>query len=79
MAKRRWQRDLVRNYLRYHACVDCGSTWDLTFDHVRGQKIDNVTTLAVRGAPFEEVLNEIKKCEIRCWPCHQKRHRQEVG
>ena len=54
------QRKVVRE--RDRACVDCGSTELLVFDHVPS---------------FEEtghtVVNEL---ELRCWRCHRDRHRR---
>ena len=53
-------------------CVDCGITdiRVLEFDHVRGVKVDSITSIVRRGLSIEVLLTEIAKCEIRCANCH---------
>jgi hypothetical protein len=61
-------------YLKTHPCLDCGET-DLVvlqFDHVKGEKKFNITS-RTGHRNFEEVLKEIKKCEVRCANCHLKK------
>lgn len=71
----RQYRKLYR-YLKSHPCVDCGETEPLIleFDHVRGDKRITVSQMIARRRPWEEMLVEIAKCEVRCSNCHQRRH-----
>ncbi len=65
---RRWE------YLLSHPCVDCGETDPvvLEFDH-RGEKRSAIVDLMRRHAPWEEILAEIGKCDVRCANCHRRR------
>lgn len=67
-------RRIVRDHLKAHPCIDCGEDDPdvLDFDHVRGQKVDNVTTMVANCVSAEKLLREIEKCEIRCSNCHRK-------
>jgi hypothetical protein len=69
----------VARYLRSHPCVDCGNadTDVLQFDHVRGEKITEVSDIAYRTGTIRSLLEEIAKCEVRCANCHTKRHAVE--
>ena len=73
---RRRNRDWVWNYLQKHPCVDCGETDPivLEFDHVRGEKRDNVTKMVSGGLAIETIEEEVSKCEIRCANCHRRKH-----
>ena len=53
-------------------CVDCGKTdiRVLDFDHVRGTKVDSVSSLIRRGRSMAAIKTEIDKCEVRCKNCH---------
>jgi hypothetical protein len=56
-------------------CADCGyraHAVALDFDHVRGEKVDNVGTLAARSS-MARLLAEIEKCEVVCANCHRVR------
>lgn len=66
-------RQYVDNYLKNKSCIDCGNTdvRVLEFDHVRGKKEGNICH-AIRNAwKLERLVEEIKKCEIRCCNCHR--------
>lgn len=80
---RRWdkiQTDLTRNfiynYLITHQCVDCGETdiIVLEFDHVRGEKLCNISLIFSGGKAFNigEITAEIEKCDVRCANCHAR-------
>lgn len=64
------KREYLVNYLRSHPCVDCGETRVacLEFDHVRGEKVDKISSIINRG--WDALLTEIDKCEVRCANCH---------
>lgn len=74
--KRQWRerRIFLLKYLENHPCVDCGESDPvvLDFDHVRGKKLNNVSILA-RNNGWQVVLEEIKKCEVRCANCHRRK------
>ena len=63
------------NYLESHPCVDYGESDPvvLEFDHVRGEKSYNVSMMGWVGFPWESVLKEIAKCEVRCANCHRRK------
>ena len=61
-------RALVAEYLLAHPCVDCGET-DLVvlqFDHVRGQKLGDVSMMVANGFSWWRIEEEIAKCDVRC-------------
>ena len=53
-------------------CADCGFSdiRALDFDHVRGEKIDDVGALIRSGRSITLIKAEIAKCEVRCRNCH---------
>lgn len=55
------------------ACIDCGATEKLQFDHVRGIKRINVASIRHTATAL---LAEIALCEVRCSPCHHTRHKK---
>jgi len=64
---------MVGVYLSSHPCVDCGQTdiRVLEFDHVRGQKTDEISHLLSQGCGWSRIQAEIAKCEVRCANCHR--------
>lgn len=65
---------LILEYLADHPCVDCGESDPvvLDFDHVMGK--DSGINPMINHGSVNEILEEIKKCEVRCSNCHRKRH-----
>lgn len=63
----------VFDLLKEKGCVDCGEQEPrkLEFDHVRGKKTKNVSSLVNEGASLKRIKKEIEKCEIRCANCHR--------
>src|SRR2546430_5412285 len=55
-------------YLSTHPCVDCGNSdiRVLDFDHVYGEKVENVSRLLGHSVAWPTILVEIAKCEVRC-------------
>lgn len=54
-------------------CVDCGYDKHpraLQFDHVRGEKIENVSRLVLQACSWNRIEAEIAKCEVVCANCH---------
>jgi hypothetical protein len=62
-------------YLKDRVCEDCGerNSVVLEFDHVRGEKRDNVGTLLAQGFNWSAIEKEISKCDVVCANCHRKR------
>ena len=78
---RRIAQVCVREYLKSHACVDCGES-DLVvldFDHVRGKKEYNVGEMLARGMLPAAIMEEIEKCVVRCANCHRRKTAKETG
>lgn len=62
-------------YFNEHPCMDCGNSdvRVLEFDHVRGVKSDNVSSLVQRRMSWGVIQREIDKCEVVCANCHRIR------
>jgi len=76
--KKKYRADTIRklqDFLSCHPCVDCGITdiRTLEFDHVRGVKKNNVSSLLQSGNCWSTIKQEIDKCEVRCANCHNIR------
>jgi hypothetical protein len=71
-------KDKLNQYLSNHPCVDCGNTdfRVLEFDHVRGIKQYEISELKTR-LNWNNLLQEIKKCDVRCANCHRIKHYEE--
>ena len=76
-------KNFVKSYLEKHPCVDCGNNniIVLEFDHVRGEKLGNISKIVSTGRSLRFLLREIEKCEVRCANCHRivthRRRQQE--
>lgn len=68
-------REYLAEYLLTHPCVDCGETdiLVLEFDHVRGSKRANLSSMGSSGFCLETVQEEISKCNVRCANCHRRK------
>lgn len=67
--------------IKSQPCVDCKKSYHpaaMDFDHVRGVKSFGVTILNAARHPWDTILSEIEKCELRCANCHRTRHALEV-
>lgn len=77
LANEKRRRDSVTKkifeYLLEHPCVDCGERDPLVleFDHVRGDKIGDISGMAFKRS-WEIIELEISKCEVRCANCHRR-------
>ena len=72
---RKENRQKLLEYFCLHPCIDCGEKdyQVLEFDHVRGEKRDNVATMFSGAMAWETMLIEISKCEVRCANCHKRK------
>lgn len=68
-------RDLIWEHLKSHPCVDCAETDPLVleFDHVRGQKEFNISTMMRGKMSVSQIQNEMAKCDVRCSNCHKRK------
>ena len=60
--------------LKSAPCQDCGvqyPPWVMQFDHVRGDKLFNVSSTPSKS--LDAMLREAAKCEVVCSNCHQQR------
>lgn len=73
-------RLFIRLYLKDRSCVDCGEdNWlVLEFDHVRGEKVHQVSYL-MNSHSVEVVAEEVAKCDVVCGNCHKLRTMKRLG
>ena len=55
------------------SCVDCGegNPLVLDFDHVKGEKVGDISSMVYQSYCVESIQKEIDKCEVRCSNCHR--------
>ena len=66
--------ELINNIKLESGCVDCGYAGHpsaLEFDHIRGEKLFNVSQGLARHP--DKIMAEIAKCEVVCANCHRIR------
>lgn len=66
------KRIIINNYKLRIGCKDCGykeNAWALEFDHKDGEDKRNTVASLMYGS-WENILKEIKKCEVVCANCH---------
>lgn len=68
-------QQFVFNYQKLNGCIECKENDPacLDFDHVSGVKTKSISQMVKAGTCFSTILNEIKKCVIRCANCHRKK------
>lgn len=75
--RRRRERNqrLLMEYLRTHACIDCGNANPvvLEFDHRDDAKKEAIISQLIVRKAWPQVLAEIDKCDVRCVNCHRRR------
>lgn len=72
---RKRTRDYLISVKASTPCADCGSLYHpcvMDFDHVTGDKTDNVSNIAASGR-LSALKREIAKCELVCSNCHRVR------
>ncbi len=72
---------MVRIYLQEHSCIDCSCSdiRVLEFDHVNGQKTDEISHMLSQGCGWPRIQTEIAKCEVRCANCHRIKTMERGG
>jgi len=72
-------RAYVLNYLLQSPCVDCGEQDPvvLEFDHISGEKVNEISLLTWSGCPLSVLRREMLKCEVRCANCHRRKTARE--
>jgi hypothetical protein len=80
MAKQR-AKQFISEYLSQRSCMDCGESdvEVLTFDHVRGEKKDNIADLVKGGLSIKTISLEIEKTDVVCFNCHMRREQGRRG
>lgn len=74
---KRYEADIKEKIdaLKSVPCADCKQVFPpicMDFDHVIGEKIDNVSQLMSSNS-LKKILTEIEKCEVVCACCHRIR------
>jgi|TARA_Y100000015_G_scaffold20253_1_gene19597 transcription elongation factor Elf1 len=71
--QRKWNREFVNRVKKIFSCIDCGesNTLVLDFDHVKGEKVENIADMVHRPKSVSTIKEEMRKCEIRCANCHR--------
>lgn len=59
------------------SCVACGSEEDLQFDHIEPWNQDFRIGSRL-GLQWDKVLEEAKKCQLLCQPCHAEKTSAEM-
>lgn len=77
-AKKKAENQKVINDIKSKPCQDCGlcfHSWQMQFDHVRGEKKFNIATAVHQSYAFslEAILEEVAKCDLVCANCHADR------
>ena len=74
-------QDFILKFLVNNHCVDCGEADALVleFDHVRGTKVDGVSTMVRKPVSLDVLKLEIAKCEVRCANCHRRKTAKQLG
>lgn len=69
-------REYLSNLKESTPCTDCGNNFPhyiMEFDHVRGEKIKNVSAFGNVSLNDKRLQEEIAKCDIVCANCHRTR------
>src|SRR5579871_685055 len=71
------------NQFKCKPCTDCGGEFPpylMDFDHVTGDKLDDICGMRMRTVSREAIRAEIAKCEVVCANCHRARtHARRSG
>ena len=72
-SQRKWSKEFIKRVKRMRGCIDCGISNPivLEFDHVRGEKVNNLADMVNQSYSITAIKEEIRKCEVRCANCHR--------
>lgn len=79
--RRRMARHVIWSYLMEHPCVNCGETDPivLEFDHINPEEKKSAVSSLIGRASEARILEEIRKCVVRCANCHRKHTAAQLG
>jgi hypothetical protein len=75
-------RARVTHYKVENPCADCQKfypSYVMQFDHVRGIKKAGISQMISDGYSWNEIEEEIQKCELVCANCHAERTFMRLG
>lgn len=78
---RQEERKTFINSFKDAPCKDCGQkfpTYCMDFDHVRGEKKDNIANMK-SNRTFKRIQEEIEKCDLVCAICHRIRTQNRLS
>lgn len=64
------------NSIKLAPCADCGIKYPpfvMDFDHIKGDKYDEISHMVRKPVSLDRLKEEIKKCDIVCSNCHRYR------
>lgn len=64
------------NDIKSKPCMDCGGVFHpyaMDFDHVRGEKVDDISRMFRHRFAWAKIEEEIAKCDLVCATCHRLR------
>lgn len=70
------KKQFIDNLKTGKPCADCNqifNTWQMDFDHIKDQKKFKVSDIPKTKCSFEEIIEEVNKCELVCVNCHRIR------
>lgn len=77
------RKSRLSDWLKDVPCTDCGGRFPpeaMDFDHVRGEKLANVSqTIFSSAFTMRMFREEVAKCEVVCANCHRVRTRGRKG
>ena len=73
--RKRKIKEWFEKYKSKLSCSICGENHPATIDfHHKGDKENQVAQMVHWGYSIDNILKEIKKCEVLCANCHRKVH-----
>lgn len=69
-------KDYVRRSKEASPCLDCGKPYPyyvMDYDHVRGEKTDDISSMTQHYISFTRIQAEMDKCDLVCANCHRER------
>jgi hypothetical protein len=74
-SKKREVQEMLGKMKEKSGCIDCNKKYPfyvLDFDHARGTKVSSIGQM-LDYFSIEDILKEVKKCDIVCSNCHRSR------